>query len=1111
MTMGTSKSSIQSSGPDKPVPDFTSMIAAPLEHLDLATVLRVSQAVSGEMVLERLLDTLMRTAVEHAGAERALLILAREAGPRITAEARTSNDTTVVRLCDEPVTGSLLPEAVLRYVLRTRQNVLLDDAAAPNPLSTEPYIARHRARSVFCLTLSNHAKLIGVLYLESNLAPGVFAPARTAVLKLLVSQAAISIENARLHAELQRSEERYALAVEAAGDGYTDWIVATDEFYASSRLLRMLGLPQDARFSGHADFLARQPIHPEDRDRVAQIVQQHYAGNTARLEFGLRILRRGEVRWLHTTQLCLRDPWGGLLRVSSAVTDVTEAREAEEALRRSEARKGAVLDTALDCIIAMDENGRIVDFNPAAERTFGVLRSETLGRDVADLILPARLREAHRLELARFLETREATRLGRRRELAALRADGTEFPIELAIAATRVGGDWLFSAYLRDITERRSIEEELRESEQQYRTLFDSIDEGFCTIEVLFDENVKPVDYRFLQINPSFERQTGIKNAVGRRMREIAPQHEEHWFETYGKIALTGEPLRFENEAKQLGRWYDLYAFRLEDPKIRCVGILFNDITERKRVEEELRARQEMLDLAQKAARAVAFEWRRGARAATSGWPVSWTVRVSAELEGIFGVAPGSFDGSYESWKKLVHPEDWAAVKSSLAIAGKTGDMSSEYRVVISGSAPRWVQSKGRMLFDSQGEPERLVGFVLDVTEKHTAEDELRRLEKQLRQAQRLEALGTLAAGIAHDFNNILGAILGFSEMAARDAPKGSRLGRDVDAIIVAGERGRALIDKIIAFSSSRSTGERVAVHVERVVREAMALVAAKLPEGVRIDAKLSAGLAATRGDPTQVHQVLLNLATNAVHAMQSGGTLRVALELLRVDTPRLGTVGTLEPGEYIALTVRDTGTGMSPEVLERMFDPFFTTKETGTGTGLGLSLVHGIVADMNGAIDVTSKLGAGTEFIVYLPRTGDAADSAEEDSEPVVPGGAGERVLVVDDEEPLMRLAARTLEELGYAPSGFTSSAAALEAFRSEPAGFDAVITDERMPGMSGTALIREMRGIRGDIPVLLMSGFVGGAVASAARKAGADEVLKKPLLARDLATSLARILQRR
>src|SRR5215510_1714887 len=371
MTMGTSKGSIHSSGPERPVTGSMSMIAAPLEHLDLATVLKVSQAVSGEMVLERLLDTLMCTAVEHAGAERALLILAREAGPRITAEARTSNDTTVVRLCDEPVTGSLLPEAVLRYVLRTRENVILDDAAAPNPFSTDPYIARQRARSVFCLPLTNQAKLIGVLYLENNLAPGVFAPARTAVLKLLVSQAAISIENARLHAELQRSEERYALAVEAAGDGYTDWIVATDEFYASSRLLRMLGLPQDARFSGHADFLARLPIHPEDRDRVAQIVQQHYAGDTTRLEFGLRILRRGEVRWLHTTQLCLRDPWGGLLRVSSAVTDVTEAREAEEALRRSEARKGAVLDTALDCIIAMDENGLILVFQPAARSTLG--------------------------------------------------------------------------------------------------------------------------------------------------------------------------------------------------------------------------------------------------------------------------------------------------------------------------------------------------------------------------------------------------------------------------------------------------------------------------------------------------------------------------------------------------------------------------------------------------------------------------------------------------------------------------------------------------------------------------------------------------------------------
>ncbi len=388
-----------------------------------------------------------------------------------------------------------------------------------------------------------------------------------------------------------------------------------------------------------------------------------------------------------------------------------------------------------------------------------------------------------------------------------------------------------------------------------------------------------------------------------------------------------------------------------------------------------------------------------------------------------------------------------------------------------------------------------------------TAEEELRRLESRLRQAQRLEAMGTLAGGIAHDFNNILGAILGYGERALREAPRGSRLGRDLESILAAGERGRALVDRVLTFSRS-GAGERIAVHVEGVVREALDLVAASVPPGIAIEAALQAGRAATQGDPTEVHQVLMNLATNAVQAMPSGGTLRVSLKTVRVDAARVATIGTIGAADYVVLEVADTGTGIPPEILDRIFDPFFTTKEVSVGNGLGLSLVHGIVMEAGGAIDLTSTVGSGSAFTVYLPRAGDASDDLG-DPEQAVPQGGGQRVLFVDDEEPLVRLATETLEDLGYAPVGFTSSAAALEAFRADPKGFDAVITDERMPGISGSALIRAVRGIRRSVPIVLVSGNVGGIVTTRAYNAGADEVLKKPLSARELATSLARVLQ--
>jgi signal transduction histidine kinase/CheY-like chemotaxis protein len=455
-----------------------------------------------------------------------------------------------------------------------------------------------------------------------------------------------------------------------------------------------------------------------------------------------------------------------------------------------------------------------------------------------------------------------------------------------------------------------------------------------------------------------------------------------------------------------------------------------------------------------------------------------------------------------------MHPEDfarWEAAREEL-FAGTGERMAMEVRYIVRGEI-RWHILQAICKRDDTGKVIRWTGSATDITERKLAEEGLKTMELKLRQAQRLEAMGTLAGGIAHDFNNILGAILGNGEMALRDAPKGSRLARDLDTIMVAGERGRALVERVLTFSRS-AVGERVPVHVEGVVREALDLVSAKLPSSVTVHAKLHAGRAAVIGDATQVHQVVANLVTNAIQAMPAGGTLRVELAIERVEQPRAATIGGRGAGEYVVLTVADAGVGIAPEIVDRIFDPFFTTKEVGTGTGLGLSLVHGIVTDLGGAIDVASTLGTGSTFTVYLPRSGDAAELSEE-KESALPRGDGQRVLIVDDEEPLVQLATRTLVDLGYAPIGFTSSAAALEAFRADPERFDALITDERMPEMSGSALIREVRSTRSSMPVVLMSGYLGATAGEAALAIEADEVLQKPLSARDLATSLARVLR--
>ena len=645
-----------------------------------------------------------------------------------------------------------------------------------------------------------------------------------------------------------------------------------------------------------------------------------------------------------------------------------------------------------------------------------------------------------------------------------------------------------------------SHEEALRDSEVRFRSLIDLLSDWYWRQ----DENL-----RFTELSNQARDLTGHtgESSYGKLRWELVNMWplSGSWTEHMAVLAAR-QPFR-DLECVRIGvdgtaRYLSMSGAPIFDAQGRFKGYhgIGRNITERKRIEEELRARQDMLDLAQKAARAAAFEWRVGSGQDQAHW--------SPELEALFGLAPGSYVASYDAWRQRVSLEDWPAVEKAIRDARDTGELAVEHRMIPGSGAVRWLQIRGRISFDEHGEPTRMVGFVFDVTDRHRAEAELRRLERQLRQAQRLEAMGTLAGGIAHDFNNILGAILGYGEMALRDAREGTRLRRDLDSVMTAAERGRALVDQILMFSRNSPT-EHVAVHLERVVGEALDLLAANRPSGITVVPHLQAGRAAVTGDPTQVHQVVMNLVTNAFQAMPAGGEVRVLLAPVHIDAPRVMRTGTLASGDYVILEVADAGTGIQPDIVDRIFDPFFTTKEVGIGTGLGLSLVHGIVADLSGAISVASEPGVGTVFTVYLPRAGDAAEASHLEA-PEVPRGNRERVLVVDDEEPLMVLATETLEDFGYRSVGFTSSSEALAAFRVDPQSFDAVITDERMPGMTGSTLIQEIRRIRAGIPTLLVSGFMAAASGNGAPENEADEVLKKPLSRHDLATSLARVLQR-
>ena len=328
-----------------------------------------------------------------------------------------------------------------------------------------------------------------------------------------------------------------------------------------------------------------------------------------------------------------------------------------------------------------------------------------------------------------------------------------------------------------------------------------------------------------------------------------------------------------------------------------------------------------------------------------------------------------------------------------------------------------------------------------------------------------------------------------------------------IDQVMHAGMRGKALVDRILGFSRS-GVGERVAVQVQSVVEETLELLAASLPADVRLETRFDAADLAVVGDATQFHRSRHeSVHERRAHAMGRAGVLTVLLERVAVDERRLLFHGTLSAGNYMRLLVSDTGGGIPPAVFKRMFDPFFTTKRVGDGTGLGLALVHGIVVDFGGVIDVATQLGLGTSFTIWLPAAGPMpALLAEPAGE--LPRGNGETVMIVDDEPALVALAEETLAELGYEPVGFASSLAALQAFREEPKRFDLVLSDETMPDLMGTELAREIRQLRPEISIILMSGYGGAQLSERAQAAGVIDVLRKPLVRRDIAESVARAM---
>lgn len=469
---------------------------------------------------------------------------------------------------------------------------------------------------------------------------------------------------------------------------------------------------------------------------------------------------------------------------------------------------------------------------------------------------------------------------------------------------------------------------------------------------------------------------------------------------------------------------------------------------------------------------------------------------VSPVMESITGYASKEVEG--QPFKVFIHPDDLPRIEQRFTDLIRGDLVPSEYRMVAKSGDIVWVRSSSNPIYQA-GELVGFRGVLSDISKS-------KELELQLQQSRRMESIGTLAGGIAHDFNNILASILGYAELSAKHLEKGSPLDGYIKAIIISGRRARDLIQQILTFAR-KADAAREMVRIGDVVDESLRLIESTIPPAIQLNAEVMTA-SCVYAVRAQIHQMILNLVTNAVHAMEvTGGTLVVRVEESFLNEHRPGNLRHLPAGDYIRIKVSDTGHGIPEDILDSIFEPYFSTREIGKGSGLGLSVVHGIVSDCDGAILIDSVVDEGTTFTVYLPVVSSRLEPLESDDDDELLRGT-ERIMIVEDERALLEMAEEFLSDLGYQVSVFEDGDTAWAYFQKNSAEIDVVITDLVMPGLSGRELAIKMIEDRPDIPIIVMTGFSTMLSRSEAEKLGIQGFFYKPVAAAEIARKIRELI---
>ncbi len=792
--------------------------------------------------------------------------------------------------------------------------------------------------------------------------------------------------------------------------------------------------------------------------------------------------------------------------------EISERKQAEESLLKSEAKYRTLTEKMNDMVWMADMDLKITYMSPSVIKILGYTPQERLGHSVMETLTPESYAQAlDLLSRERRREKEEGVDPDRSVtvEMEYYHKDGSTVWLENVLSGIRDETGKLIGIHgvSRDITGRKQAEEELLKSEAKYRFLTEK------TNDIIW---MTDLDFHVTYISPSIEKVLGF--TIEERLRQdprTMMTHESHekakdilMYELTHDQDVGVDPDRtitceVENYHKNGSIvWTENVVSAIRDETGRITGLhgVSRDITERKRTEEELqKSEAKYRFLTEKMNDMI--------------WTVDLnfkTTYVSPSIEKVLGftveerlrqdplemITPESYANTQAILRKELERDQEEGVDPDRMI---TFEMECYHK---DGSTV-WTENVVSAIRDENGHIIGIHGVSRDNSQS-------RRIEMQLRQAQKMEAMGTLAGGIAHDFNNILSAIIGYTELAQDYVTEGSKVQRNLEEVLKAGLRARDLVRQILTFSR-QVEGERKPVQVHLIVNEALKLLRSSIPSTIKIRESIDKKSGMVIADPTQIHQVVMNLCTNAYQAMDDhGGVMHVALEKIMVDSDFIKIQPQLQEGPYIRLSVSDTGEGMDSPTLERIFDPFFTTKTQGKGTGLGLATVHGIVTNLQGIIHVDSTVGQGSTFSVYLPCT-EKGMSDHKIMKDVFPHGQGERILLIDDETSIVQIEKQMLEDLGYIVTTRTDSMEALEGFRMLPDQFDLVITDMTMPNLTGVDLSHKILEIRPDIPIILCTGFSDKINKERAQELGIQEYLEKPFDKADFARAINRALHKR